>query len=269
MNEPVPTDLADGAGLTGADAFTQIRTKRGYEYIAEQIREAITSGRYKPGDRLPSERDMAQIFGVSRQGVREAVRGLESTGLLEIRLGVLGGVFVRNGDPGTVTRAMADLASLGALSSQSLLEARILLTSSVIRLACERATEEDFQLLEKDIALTEKQVGKASAERTTQITEFYRLLAKATHNEVLVMLTDSLAQIVYARVNRARPKPNPNVGKVRRSILEHMRAGRAEEAIDEITRHLTALEKTLVAAERRHSAKTAAKAAAAALLPEN
>jgi DNA-binding transcriptional regulator YhcF (GntR family) len=130
MNESLPTPTtatAESGGSTAEDVaagFTQVRTKRGYEYIYEQVREAIVSGRFKPGDRLPAERDMAQIFGVSRQGVREAIRGLESTGLVEIRLGVLGGVYVRAGDPRTITRAMSDLASLGAFSPGSLLTTR-------------------------------------------------------------------------------------------------------------------------------------------------
>jgi GntR family transcriptional regulator, transcriptional repressor for pyruvate dehydrogenase complex len=236
--------------------FSRVRTRRGFEYIYDQIRDAIAGGRFRPGDRLPAERDMAQIFGVSRQGVREAIRGLETTGLVETRPGVTGGVYVRPGDPQFVSRAMSDLASLGALSSQSLLEARLLLTSDVIRLACERATEEDFRRLENDIAFTEQRAAsEAGLQRTAQITEFYRILAAATHNEVLVLLMDSLTQIVHLRLNRAGPKPNKDIGKVRRRILEHMRAGDADTAIAEITAHLTRLEETLLAAEAAQAAR--------------
>jgi len=255
MTEPTSTTQAGGlTAQRGADGFTQVRTKRGYEYIYEQIREAIVAGRFRPGDRLPAEREMAQIFGVSRQGVREAIRGLESTGLVEIRLGVLGGAFVCEGDPSTVTRAMSDLALLGTFSSQSLLEARIVLTSDVLRLACERATAEDLQRLEDDIVATEQLFAEASAARTAQITGFYRRLAEATHNEVLVALTDSLTQIVHARLERAGPAPDRDIGRVRRTILGHVRAGDADAAIAEITRHLTGLERTLLAAERDRAA---------------
>jgi DNA-binding transcriptional MocR family regulator len=90
------------------DLFTQVRTKRGYESIAQQIRDAIAAGKLNVGDRLPAERDMAELFGVSRQSVREAIRALESAGLIEIKLGVRGGALVRGGDPSTVTRAMTD-----------------------------------------------------------------------------------------------------------------------------------------------------------------
>lgn len=236
--------------------FTKVRTRRGFEFIYDQIRDAVADGRLRPGDRLPAERDMAEIFGVSRHGVREAIRGLETTGLVESRPGVTGGAFIRNGDPRVVSRALGDLAALGALSSKDLLEARILLTSNVIRLVCERATEEDFQLLEDDVAFTEEQSknSEAGIVRTAQITEFYRILAKATHNEVLVVLTDSLAQIVHLRLNRVGPQPNKDIGKVRRRILNRLRAGDADKAIEEITRHLRRLEKTLLKAESEHAA---------------
>ena len=82
----------------GAGGFTRVQTRRGFEYISEQIRKAIGDGTYKPGERLPPERQLAEIFGVSRQGVREALRGLEASGLVSSRPGAGGGVFVREGD---------------------------------------------------------------------------------------------------------------------------------------------------------------------------
>lgn len=196
---------------------------------------------------------MAEDFGVSRQGVREAVRNLESSGLVEIRVGVQGGAFVRSGDPTTVTRALSDLALLGAFSSQSLLEARILLTSDVVRLACERATEDDLQTLEDNTAAIERLVARPGARRTAQLTEFYRLLAAATHNEVLVALTDALAQIVHVRLDRVGPAPDPMIGAVRRSVIALIRARQADAAIDELVAHLRRLERKLEAAEHGES----------------
>ncbi|WNI21433.1 GntR family transcriptional regulator [Streptomyces sp. ITFR-16] len=261
MDESLPAATQPTAGTGNrrtkaqSAAFTPVRAKRGYEYIVEQVRDAIHSGRFKPGDQLPTEREMAEAFKVSRHGVREAIRGLESNGLVEVRLGVLGGIFVREGDPRTVTRALSDLASLGAFSSESLLEARILLSSDVLRLACERATKDDLQRLEDDIVVVENLVAEPGAERTSHLTEFYRLLAAATHNEVLVALTDSLAQIVHARLNRAAAPPNPDIGRIRRNILNYIRERDAEHAVEEITQHLTQLEHTLLAAEQSRRAQ--------------
>jgi DNA-binding FadR family transcriptional regulator len=236
---------------SAGSGFTQVRARRGPEQVAEQIREAILARRYKPGDRLPTEREMAEIFGVSRNGIREAMRSLESSGLVEVRLGSLGGVFVGAGDPGMVARSVSDLASLGALSPDSILEARILLTSDVLRLACERATEEDLQRIEQDIVLTEQHFTESGAERITQITEFYRLLAAATHNEVLVILTNALTQAVHARLMRAGPAVDRNVGRLRRRIIGYIRANDPDAAIDAIARHLNRLERSMRAAERQ------------------
>ncbi len=233
----------DGPAMIGG--FTPVtRPKRSHEFIAAQIRNAIASGRYRPGDRLPPEREMATIFQVSRNGVREAIRGLESLGLLETRVGVHGGAFVAAGDPGMVTQSVRDLASLGALSADSLLEARILLISDALRLACERATEDDLQRLEEDARLIEELHDQPDVRRA-RITDFYRLLAQATHNDVLVMLNDSLAQAVHVRIMRGDPPVLDHVGELRRRVVEYVRAGQPEPAIAEMANHLRAVEDSM------------------------
>ncbi|MFC9978379.1 FadR/GntR family transcriptional regulator [Gordonia sp. NPDC127522] len=245
MTEPVGSEVPVPASNLPESGFTPVaRPKRGHEYITAQIREAITSGRYRPGDRLPAEREMAAIFQVSRNGVREAMRGLESLGLIEIRLGVHGGAFVATGHHGMVTQSVKDLASLGALSADSLLEARILLTSDVLRLACERATEEDLERLEENIRVIERLRDQPDVRRA-RITEFYRLLAEATHNDVLVMLNDSLAQAVHVRIVRGGPPLLHHVGELRRRVVEHIRAGEPEPAIAAMTAHLRAVEDSM------------------------
>ncbi|WP_142060424.1 FadR/GntR family transcriptional regulator [Pseudarthrobacter sp. B4EP4b] len=234
-----------------AALFTKVRPRRGFEYISEQIREAVASGKLTPGSRLPAERDMAEIFGVSRQGVREALRGLEMSGLIESKPGVSGGAFIRSGDPGVVTRAVNDLASLGALSSESLLEARILLTSDIVRLVCERATESDFEKLEAYIDAFEEQDAQsaAGADRTLRVTHFYSILAEATHNEVLAMLMNSLTEIVQRRLNKVGPEPLTNVTQMRRKLVKHLRAGDADSAVQAMTEHLKRVEHRLIEKE--------------------
>lgn len=236
----------------GEPLFKRVRPRRGFEHVSEQIREAVASGRLKPGQRLPAEREMAQIFGVSRQGVREALRGLEMSGMVESRPGVNGGVFILPGDPDIVTRAVGDLASLGVLSSESLLEARILLTSDVIRLVCKRATEEDYEKLEADVAAVEQHqdsIGEVGSARTVRVTNFYSLLALATHNEVLVMLMNSLTDVVQARLNKAGPRPLTDVGQMRRKLIKLLRKGDADAAVKEMTAHLNRVEELLIERE--------------------
>ncbi|GGL11780.1 FadR/GntR family transcriptional regulator [Nocardia jinanensis] len=231
--------------------FTRVRTRRGFEYISEQIREAVAAGKLTPGSRLPAEREMAEIFGVSRQGVREALRGLEMSGLVESRPGVAGGVFIRNGDIRVVGRAVTDLVALGALSAESLLEARVLLTSDVIRLVGSRATDEDYAELEAEVDAFEEHHSRSTAgsSRTSSITNFYSVLAEATHNEVLVMLMDSLTGIVQRRLNNIGPEPLTDVTAMRRRFLQLLRDGRVESAVEEMAHHLARVERRLISAE--------------------
>jgi GntR family transcriptional repressor for pyruvate dehydrogenase complex len=251
---PFSTRNEDSASL-----FTKVRPRRGFEYISEQIRDAVASGQLTPGSRLPAEREMAEIFGVSRQGVREALRGLEMSGLVESKPGVSGGVFIREGDPEVVTRAVNDLASLGALSSESLFEARVLLTSDIIRLAGQRATEDDFRKMEEDIAVFDQQEANtgAGARRTVRITNFYTLLAEASHNEVLVMLMNSLTEIVQLRLNKIGPEPLTDVATMRRKFVKNLRAGDTEKAVTAMADHLKRVERRLIEKERLVAAEPA------------
>jgi DNA-binding FadR family transcriptional regulator len=238
--------------------FTKVKTRRGFEYVSDQIRASIAEGRYKPGERLPSEREMAEIFGVSRQGVREAMRGLEMSGLVESRPGVTGGAFILDGDPEVVTRAMNDLASLGALTSESLFEARVLLTEDVIRLVVDRASEDDLARLDADIEAFEvQQRGDAdfTPGRSVRITNFYHLLSLATHNEVLVMLMRSLTEIVQGRLNNVGPEPLTDVTQMRRKFMKAVRAGDADAAVQQMTEHLRRVERQLIAREQERAAE--------------
>jgi DNA-binding FadR family transcriptional regulator len=74
--------------------------RRGSDRVAEQIQNAVSAGTLAVGDRLPNERELGRLFGVSRATIREAVRQLETEGMVEVRRGVTGGTFVSQPNPG-------------------------------------------------------------------------------------------------------------------------------------------------------------------------
>jgi GntR family transcriptional repressor for pyruvate dehydrogenase complex len=78
--------------------FVKVRRVRSFDDVVEQVRAAIIDGSILAGERLPSERELAEQFGVSRATLREALRALEAVGLIEIRLGAHGGAFATEGD---------------------------------------------------------------------------------------------------------------------------------------------------------------------------
>ena len=236
--------------------FAVVKTRRAFEEIRDQIEREVAAGRLRPGDRLPAERDLAEQFGVSRTAVREALRSLEMAGIVECQKGIHGGPVIKRGDPALITRAVRDLVFLGQVSTDAVTEARILITNDAIRLACERATEEDLAAIERDIELwAELAGGGADARRSADIVEFYRLLGRATHNEVIVMMLDSLSEIVRLLLERVGPAPRDDVALVRRRILKHLRARNADSAVREMTNHLRRLSRHLQELEKRRLAE--------------
>src|ERR1700753_2418964 len=128
--------------------FSRVSVGRLTEFSVAQIRLLMRQGQLKPGDRLPPERDLCERFGVSRVTVREALRMLESSGLVEIRVGARGGavVTVPNSDRGG--EGLADLVMLSVISPADMSEVRMVLETGIVPLVCERATEEDLTGLE-------------------------------------------------------------------------------------------------------------------------
>ncbi|GAP37921.1 GntR family transcriptional regulator [Piscinibacter sakaiensis] len=222
--------------------FVPVRQRRAFEEVCDQIRRAVAEGVLAPGDRLPPEREMCAQFGVSRTAIREALRSLEVAGIIHCQQGMGGGSFIRRGDSNVVAQAVRDMVLLGQISSASITEARILLCGVAIRLACERATAADLDAIERDIDESARLTTLGDlTRRNTTITEFYRLLARATHNEVIVMLLDSLSEIVRTLLVEVGPQPRDNVVAVRRRILRHLRARDTARATAAMTSHLAAL----------------------------
>jgi len=232
-------------------SFRKARARRTFEDICVQIRAEVGEGRLKPGDRLPAERDLAEQFGVSRNAVREALRSLEVAGVVQCQRGVAGGAFIRHGDPAIITQAVQDMVLLGRISVDGVIEARILLMNDALRLACERATHVDFDAIERDIDLIARLTASGDLSRRSEhIIDFYSLVARATHNEVIVMLVDSLSEIFRRMLDRLGPDPRADLVDVRRSILAHLRARDAEAATREMTQHLERLSRDLRSREK-------------------
>src|SRR4051812_37590145 len=107
-----------------APTFAPVRRVRSFDDVVTQVRDAILSGEVTAGERLPSERELTEQFGVSRNTVREALRALEAVGLVEIRLGSRGGAVARQPDAATVGTALSTLLLFQQASVHELQEFR-------------------------------------------------------------------------------------------------------------------------------------------------
>ncbi|MCK9508391.1 MAG: GntR family transcriptional regulator [Pigmentiphaga sp.] len=232
--------------LRRAPSFKPIKAKRAFEEVCDQIRREVAAGTLRPGDKLPPERELAVQFGVSRTAVREAMRSLENAGLVQCQQGMSGGAFIKELDSQTVTQAVSDMVMLDQIPTSSVTEARILLTEQAIRLACERGTEEDFQAIEEEINETERlTLAGDFAHRRSYITTFYRYLALATHNQVIVMLIESLSEVNRSLLEKYNVAPRTDVITVRRQVLEHLRARNSEAAVAVMREHLLKLDNVM------------------------
>lgn len=229
--------------------FRPVPTGRMSEVIVDQIKEALRDGAFRPGDRLPPERDLAVRFNVSRMTIRDALRVLETGGLIEIRVGARGGAFFIQPDSAIVTQSLSDMLVLSALTAAEVTETRMIVEVGAVRLACEKANDEDLAALDEICDRAE-----AAHERTgfspEYSSEFHSRLALATHNEVVRLFVEALHDPLVRSIARARhekraprgrPRPDPYAEaqlREHREMASAVRDRAADRAAEIMTAHL-------------------------------
>jgi GntR family transcriptional regulator, transcriptional repressor for pyruvate dehydrogenase complex len=177
------------------DGFVPVGTKRTFEGAVAQIAERIRLGELNEGDRLPAERDLAATMQISRATLREAVRVLADAGVLIVRPGSSGGIFVASGYlPLELLRSKSDLL-LGEVAG--VLQARRLLEPRVAQLASLHARDDDYARLQAIIDAHKLLVGATEVpqhpDRFLQLdTQFHLRIARATGNTTIVSLMRTL-----------------------------------------------------------------------------
>jgi GntR family transcriptional regulator, transcriptional repressor for pyruvate dehydrogenase complex len=231
---------------TGASnsAIEPIKRVKLYEEVAARIRGLIASGELGPGQALPSERKLAEQFRVGRAVIREAIRQLEVSGLVESRHG--GGNYVREI---TVEHLVAPIASVlngMAPLREELMDARLFFEPQIAREAAARATPEDLRRLQEAISRQEERVagGSSGAEEDA---EFHELLASATHNTVVervMEVIDGLLEDSQARLFRSVERSEISLEGNRR-ILEAVARHDQEAAQTAMVKHLEDIARNL------------------------
>jgi DNA-binding FadR family transcriptional regulator len=174
---------------------------RAYLRVADSIRLRILTRDLKPGDRLPSENDLAREEGVGRTTAREALRLLASVGLIETKRGARGGAFVTHPSVDELYEIMITALSLmtgsGELGDAALGEAVGFTMPLVARIACDRGTDEEIAtLVELATALPEV---KTNTEWSDIARQFSTLIIDMSRNRVLSTLVKAIMSITLAR----------------------------------------------------------------------
>ena len=169
--------------------------------ISEQIKNLILEGVLKPGDKLPSERELSKLIGVGRLSLREGLRILESMGILETRYGVGAGTYIAHISLENLTQTFSDILMLSNVTLDQLTEARLDISLVNLKHFIKNATEEDINRLEECIKQTESlvQAGVRTREKNIQ---FHQLIAQGSKNPIFIFLHLSLLEILLDLTHR-------------------------------------------------------------------
>jgi DNA-binding FadR family transcriptional regulator len=241
------------AKKSASPTFEPIKPTRAHEAVLAQLQRKILEGELAPGDRLPSEREMMETFGVSRPTVREALRVAESLGLVAVRHGDPGGPRVLGQPSLGVTRVLDGLLSAERTSVAELLEARMVLEGAAARLAAARPAAELGPLEEAYHAMEQAPDFARFVEADAL---FHRRVAEVGGNRLLAViltaLRDPIVRLITAGLSgeteaRARAK----ILRTHGDILQAIRAQDRAAADRRSRRHLFDLYAALVAPEER------------------
>lgn len=180
--------------------FQPIKTKKIYEEIMEQIRQMIAQGDLQPGDRLPSERELADTLGVSRTSVREALTALAALGIIEVRSGE--GTFIRRSNDSATFESLGVLLAIERNPEVQLMEVRRILETEAAALAAKRATPEDLEKIAA--ALEVMKTADSIRDAVDADLRFHFTIAEATNNTVLLRIMNTVADLMHttSRQNR-------------------------------------------------------------------
>jgi len=212
-----------------------------HEDIVQQFHELINRGKLLPGERLPSERDLACQFNVSRSSVREAIRSMELQGLVVSKPG--SGTFISELYEDSIGDLVAAAIRAETKRLSDIFEIRHLMEPAIAGLAAVRASKDDLQNMRQILQTQRKQVenGETGVESDTA---FHFALALATHNTALVSMVNAIEDILTKSRDQSLQRP----GRPERSLESHLQIltmieqGDSNNAVTAMDHHLTMVE---------------------------
>ena len=175
--------------------FKPLEKKRYSEQVAQLIQEKILRDKLEKGARLPTERELAQEFQVSRTVIREAIRELEVSGLIKIKKGHTGGIFIADAYHKPLRNSLKNLVSSGKVTVDQIFDVRLLIEPYVAMLAARRAKKEDIERLQALMKDSAQHQDNPTVLKQNNL-KFHLLLGKASGNPILSMLIESVIEIL-------------------------------------------------------------------------
>lgn len=182
--------------------FSPIKSKKIYEYVIEQIQDMIMNGTLKKGDKLPSERELAEQLKVSRTSIREALRGLEILGLVESRQGE--GNFIKDKIEESFFEPLSVMFMLNKDNPEDILELRMIIEVEAAYLAAKRVTKKDKEDLKEILGRMKEAQDEKSRSRIDK--ELHYRIAKTTGNYFIVNILNGISMLMESFIIYAREK---------------------------------------------------------------
>jgi DNA-binding FadR family transcriptional regulator len=208
-----------------AEDYGPIERNSVAEQVAKRLLELVRTRNLKPGDVLPTERELAAMMQVSRPSVREAIRGLQILGVLKVRQGA--GIFVSSLDASELLAPLQFLITLNTQNVDALYEARVLVDGGIARMAATRLSAEDIERL-KGMVVTQRNLVLDPLGFRVSDLEFHRTISESIGNPFLSRTSNGLYVLgmEYRRIASETP------GVLRQSLADHETIVAALEARD-------------------------------------
>jgi len=230
--------------LTAKSDFEAIRRNKVYEEVAKQIERLILK-KLQPGDKLPSERDLAEMLGVSRSSIRDAIRSLELIGMVEPRQGA--GTVVREISASSLVTPFATLLTHQRQPVSELLDFRKMLEPPLAARAATHASDEEIAEMEEILARQDAKLrdGQVAVEEDS---EFHYSVAMASENTVVLKVLDVVMDLLRETRERSlqvEGRPQKSLAGHRR-ILAAIRRHDAAAAESAMRRHIRDVEEIVL-----------------------
>lgn len=232
-----------------------VKNKRTFEEVSERLKELIFNGTLRPGQKLPSEVALAQLFHVGRQSVREALRVLEISGFITIRPGVKGGALIEGTMLSKLSGLFLDTFKLNRISLEDIMAARKVIEVSVLDFAFKNAGKDDITALRNNV-MTARQKLDSNRSAYDEHIEFHRLLAKASNNYTFSVVMEIILAVFSDFMTRhglLSLEESRQIVSLHEGVVDALAAKKK-------TRAAEFLKKDLAVAEKGMRAKTSATA---------
>lgn len=233
------TGVKDHGEILGdMDSLRPVQRVTLSEQVASQFAQMISDGRWKPGEKMPSEAELCAAMGVGRSTIREALKSLAFTGMVRMRAGE--GTYVSEAPYRLLEGVLGEGAINAEKDLQDICESRLILETALASLCAERASPAELRKLERTLERMERHTGEGSRVFMELDLEFHMTIAACCKNQVILRLLKEVRKVLQAWMEKSPETP----GSRDRAVVHHKRilealkqrdAGKAERAM---RRHL-------------------------------